>query len=311
MCCGNCSDNLSLLNLIGPQGVSITGTTSEIVGDNIEITFTLSNGGTTDPILIPLPDDGLNGQSIDHIEFTSSTGTPSNVAGQAGETDTYTIWGNVGETINLGTFQIYNPEDLTTPDSCTNMGTGAAIYKAGTDTPFEFRSAISSDGTITITQNTNDVDFKVNNNSWREVLALGSTSLTEPYFFTPGSGFTGIANASGTHTVAFRKDPLTNKIFMKGAVKLTGAGVIGFNPVGSANTSSVVICVLPVNLSTGIGVRAFATAQLYNSVIKHASTVLVDVTAGAMSIIVDHRLNYLDANTYISFENTVFSTSNA
>jgi hypothetical protein len=49
--------------------------------------------------------DGQDGQGIDHVSFTSSTGTGQ---GEAGETDTYTIWGDAGETINLGTFEIYN-----------------------------------------------------------------------------------------------------------------------------------------------------------------------------------------------------------
>jgi hypothetical protein len=53
--------------------------------------------------------DGADGQGIDHVSFTSSTGGGG--AGQEGETDTYTVWGDVGETINLGTFLVYNGAD--------------------------------------------------------------------------------------------------------------------------------------------------------------------------------------------------------
>lgn len=51
--------------------------------------------------------DGLEG--VDHVSFTSSTGTPSNVANQPCETDTYTLWADVSETVSLGTFTILNP----------------------------------------------------------------------------------------------------------------------------------------------------------------------------------------------------------
>jgi len=44
---------------------------------------------------------GAQGQSINHTTRTSGTGA-------AGTTDTYTVWGDVGETINLGTFTVYN-----------------------------------------------------------------------------------------------------------------------------------------------------------------------------------------------------------
>ena len=58
-------------------------------------------------------DDGDDGQSIDHVSFTSSTG--GGAAGQPGETDTYTVWGDVGETISLGTFDVYNGADGVAP----------------------------------------------------------------------------------------------------------------------------------------------------------------------------------------------------
>lgn len=50
-------------------------------------------------------------KSVDHTSFTSSTGTPSNISKQQGEVDTYTVWGDLSETINLGTFGVYNGID--------------------------------------------------------------------------------------------------------------------------------------------------------------------------------------------------------
>ena len=51
--------------------------------------------------------DGIDGQGIDHIEFTSTTAV-SGLPNEPGETDTYTVWGDADETINLGTFTVYN-----------------------------------------------------------------------------------------------------------------------------------------------------------------------------------------------------------
>lgn len=53
---------------------------------------------------------GAAGQGINHIGFTSTTAI-SELPNEAGETDTYTIWGDVSETINLGTFTVYNGAD--------------------------------------------------------------------------------------------------------------------------------------------------------------------------------------------------------
>jgi hypothetical protein len=63
---------------------------------------------------------GSAGQGIDHVSFTSSTGTGQ---GEPGETDTYTVWGDAGETINLGTFTVYNGDD----------GSGSGLTDAPSD----------------------------------------------------------------------------------------------------------------------------------------------------------------------------------
>lgn len=47
--------------------------------------------------------DGVDGQSIDHIALTSTTGLNK----------TYTVWGDVAETVNLGTFTVSNGESGT------------------------------------------------------------------------------------------------------------------------------------------------------------------------------------------------------
>ena len=75
-----------------------------------EIWINLGNTGTEQDFIDSLNgEDGTDGTGLDHVSFTSSTG--GGAAGQPGETDTYTVWGDVGETISLGTFVVYNGAD--------------------------------------------------------------------------------------------------------------------------------------------------------------------------------------------------------
>ena len=68
------------------------------------------------------------GQSIHHSEFTSTTAV-SGLPNEPGETDTYTVWGDAGETINLGTFTVYNGDDGTDGTNGTN---GVGVPAGGT-----------------------------------------------------------------------------------------------------------------------------------------------------------------------------------
>jgi len=72
-----------------------------------------------------------NVQGIDHTSFTSSTGIPSNLPGQPGQVDTYTVWGDAGETIVIGTFNITNGTAGTNGTDGTD-GTDAATEYANT-----------------------------------------------------------------------------------------------------------------------------------------------------------------------------------
>lgn len=59
-------------------------------------------------------DQGDQGVSVHHIKGTSTT-DPEGDFSTAGRTDTYTLWGDAGETINLGFFSVtngYGTEDI-------------------------------------------------------------------------------------------------------------------------------------------------------------------------------------------------------
>ena len=79
--------------------------------------------------------DGLwkdyKGQPIDHVSFTSTTAL-SGLPNEPGEIDTYTVWGDVGETINLGTFDVYNGNDGIDGTDGTNGTNGVGVPIGGT-----------------------------------------------------------------------------------------------------------------------------------------------------------------------------------
>jgi hypothetical protein len=99
----------------GPEGRGIDGIawTSNSEGDP------QGTPGSTDTYTITYSDattstytvgNGDNGQGVDHTAFDSTT-NPGGTPGAAGYTDTYTVWGDVAETIDLGSFIVYNGED--------------------------------------------------------------------------------------------------------------------------------------------------------------------------------------------------------
>lgn len=107
-CCNNCNTNpcccASPLRYKGPD-IDCLGISNCTAYDSIFQTLANEICDLNTTI------ENING--VDHVSFTSSTGTPSNVPNQPCETDTYTLWGDLAETINLGSFSITNPCDLT------------------------------------------------------------------------------------------------------------------------------------------------------------------------------------------------------
>lgn len=94
--CGNCKG----VKLLKGNGI-------KTITDNEDGTFTilLDNGDTftTSDFTGPAGadgDDGTDGQGIDHISLTTD-----------GPTKIYTVWGDVGETIDLGTFEVTDGVD--------------------------------------------------------------------------------------------------------------------------------------------------------------------------------------------------------
>lgn len=92
-------------NLRGPQGLQGATGLQGIQGDEglqgpTGPTGATGAKGDTGP-------KGDTGVSVHHIDVTNTTDLEGDI-GSAGETDTYTIWGDDAETLNLGYFSVYN-----------------------------------------------------------------------------------------------------------------------------------------------------------------------------------------------------------
>jgi hypothetical protein len=82
----------------GTDGTNITNVTS----NKVDTTTTVTING--DFVGAPYTFDVEDGQSVDHVTRTVGDGS-------SGTTDTYTIYGDVAETVVIGTFDVYNGND--------------------------------------------------------------------------------------------------------------------------------------------------------------------------------------------------------
>jgi hypothetical protein len=114
-------------NYTGPEGVGI----DEITWTSNSESQPQGTPGTIDTYTIYYTDEstdtytvgnGDNGQGVDHTAFDSTT-NPGGTKGAAGYTDTYTVWGDEDETIDLGSFIVYNGADGIGGDCCPVIGT--------------------------------------------------------------------------------------------------------------------------------------------------------------------------------------------
>lgn len=95
----------------GIDGTKITGITSTKVGTQTTVSIAGDFAGAPYEFVVN------DGESVDHIGRTTGTGA-------GGTADTYTVWGDSGETINLGTFDVYNGQDgggATINDTLTSL----------------------------------------------------------------------------------------------------------------------------------------------------------------------------------------------
>jgi hypothetical protein len=302
-----CSSNLSSLSFTGPQGISISSITSTAVVGGSNLTITLSNGGTQGPFFIASGTNGTNGAGIVSIAWTSNSA--SSPQGTLGTIDTYTCYTGPGNTNPVGAFTVTNAAVVVTP-TVTNVGIpGASIYKTGTSNPFEMRKIQSSDSTILINQNTDDVDVVLNTIPWKHTLPSGSVPSINPVFAsTPGAGFTGVANSTLYNLCGAKYIPLLDKVVLKGAFELSGGTGITYNPVGADQSYLIHIMFLPAALvPTNPSTSIDCTAVITGTGGGRSSIVNCIVNSGGLYLRVNSKWSNLYPGQTVSLENTMYS----
>lgn len=212
--------------------------------------FCLSKGSKGDPGVNGIDGvDGVDGQGIDHVSFTSTT-AGSGLPNENGETDTYTQWGDAGETIVVGTFTVYNGADGTTGENNTasNEGAGVELFKQKTGDNLEFKTVLGSN--LNVTQHygmelvVSGADEVRLSNTYDATGSLPSLSATIPPI--GGTSFGQLASstllgdwdhAPGYAPLRMLKDQ--NHIMFSGAIKPTTVG-ISFNSPGATKVPVVV-----------------------------------------------------------------------
>ena len=103
---------------------------------------------------------GAAGTSVDHVSKTAGTGAP-------GTTDTYTVWGDAGETINMSTFTVYNGADGGVGTGYTWVVKAAAYTAVDGDGIFADTSAGAFPVTLPLAPSTNaKVAFNDSAGTW-------------------------------------------------------------------------------------------------------------------------------------------------
>ena len=117
-----------LLSLVGDTGATGNGIASIVKTDTIGLVDTYTITMTSGAISIFTVTNGVDGKDVDHVSKTSGTGA-------SGTTDVYTVWGDVAETVNLGTFNVYNGIDGTGTVRGVVAGTNVVIDNTDPTSP--------------------------------------------------------------------------------------------------------------------------------------------------------------------------------
>lgn len=97
----NLIDELENLNIPSNTDDLSEGNTNKYYSDTLaRLAISVSGNGSYDSATGEINISNAN-QSVDHISLTNTSGN----------VDTYTIWGDAGETINIGTFTVTNGTD--------------------------------------------------------------------------------------------------------------------------------------------------------------------------------------------------------
>lgn len=161
--------------------------------------------------------------------------------------------------------------DLTTSINLVNVGDGAQVY-SGIDNlgKRKLRTLKSSDDSVTITQNTDDIDLTVNFSDGSETIINAGTNISVTGNGTSGTPYIISNTADGSET-----------IIQQGLnVAVTGLGTIA-NPYVINSTLPYQLCLATI---TQTSINAPAVTTLYNTLgsltYSRVSTGIYRITAG-------------------------------
>lgn len=299
-----------LLSLVGPTGVTGDGIDSVAKTDTVGLvdtyTVTMTSGDTTTFTVT----NGVDGLSVDHIAKTSGTGA-------AGTVDVYTVWGDVAETINLGTFNVYNGYDgiastvgslvdvdlTTTPveDGQTivwneaegkwlpgnaGTGTGAVINTPSITSPIN--GATDTEVGLTITGSPYSTAITYTGTHTSSVLEIatdsGFTSIVDTITVGLGSFIVSGLNASTTYYARLR--------YISGDNSSWWSDTVSFTTMAAGITDPTITS--PTNGATEVSKTIEITASAYNAYGHsegHNTTSWQISTDVAFSNIVEQSLN--------------------
>lgn len=213
--CG-CAVEISSFSCVRYDGIDLP-CIEVVTGDTLEAVIAKINEKICEVRTGIDGEDGTDGQAIDHVSYTAGAAAGA-IAGIAGETDTYTVWGDVAETINLGTFVVYNGANGQDVDHTSFTSTSGAVLTAGepgqTDTYTVWGDALEtiSLGTFLVTNGSSAIneydsgwislsDFSVTNNfglptytsgsGHPKIRVIGKTVFLEGYLLLPLSSVAG------------------------------------------------------------------------------------------------------------------------
>lgn len=172
-------------------------------------------------------------------------------------------------------------ENSAEANTASNLGSGSQIFKSKVGLDLQFRSLLSSDSTITITQNTNDIDLIVRSGK----LSISNSSGIKTFYSTLAAAIT--AGSAG-QTITFETDITETSV---AAVTLKTGVDIDLN--GHSYTFSDTATTNAL-IDGGVAV----VCNIYNGTIIRSGQSLVGTATTALPI-------YLTAVSEINFNNSV------
>lgn len=283
-----------LLNLVGDTGATGNGIASIVKTGTVGLvdTYTVTmTSGATATFTVTNGLDGVDGLDVDHIAQTSGTGA-------AGTVDVYTVWGDVAETVNLGTFNVYN--GLNGTGLVNSVMAGANVTVDSTDPTIPI---VGLDTNVTVQGNTfNGAEQLVKLGVDGKLPAIDGSNLTNM-----AGAVTSVAGKVGS-VVLDTADVvgLDTALSSKQATLVSGDTIKTINGdsiLGSGNISTVDTTKLPLAGGTMTGaitaIRETKVAMAANNIDLATGNLFTKTITGATTLTISNALATGNVNSFV------------